>query len=198
MKKLSKPAKIAVVAAGASIIALTGGAGVLAATDATSTGTNPESSLIDKLVATFGLNKSDVQAVFDQERTERQAEQQLTQAVTDGKLTEDQKSKILAKQQEMQTFMDSLKDKTMDERRAAMDSKRTELRQWVTDNTIPQAYARFVMGMGGPRGGHGGPGMGGPGGRMHDDLDDTSKSSGSSNSTDTSNNATSSSTTTEG
>lgn len=164
MRKLRKPVKLAVVAAGASIIALTGGAGVLAATDSGTSGTNPESSLVDKLVAKFGLNKSDVQAVFDQERSERQAEHQqqltdrLTQAVTDGKLTEDQKSQILAKQQELQTFMDSLRGKTMEERRTAMDGKRTELEQWATTNSIPEEYARFAIGMGGRHGGPGGQG----------------------------------------
>lgn len=186
MRKLSKPAKLAVVAAGASIIAVAGGTGVLAATNNAAGGTNPESSLIDKLVTKFGLNKADVQAVFEQEHSEHEAQHQqqlegrLAQAVTDGTLTEDQKSKILAKQQQMQTFVDGLKGKTMQERRAATTSKRDELRQWATDNSIPQEYVRFALGMAGP---HGARGPGGHDSMMRgapDDAADPGSSSGSS------------------
>ncbi|MEO6077841.1 MAG: hypothetical protein ABIP54_03570, partial [Candidatus Andersenbacteria bacterium] len=53
----------------------------------------PAPSLIDALVQRFGLNKTDVQQVFDANRTAHQADRQqheadrLAQAVKDGKLT---------------------------------------------------------------------------------------------------------------
>ncbi len=64
------------------------------------------SSLVDKVAEKFNLNKDEVRNGFDENRTERQAEheqhyeERLTQAVKDGKLTEDQKSKVLAKHKE--------------------------------------------------------------------------------------------------
>lgn len=122
-----------------------------------------QDGLVDKIAQKFNLNKSDVKAVFDQDRADHQAkmqanvEKQLSQAVTDGKLTADQKDKILAKRKEMQASRDSdrdtMKNKTPAERKAAMEAKRTELEQWAKDNNIPTEYLRFVMG--------------GPGGRGH-------------------------------
>jgi len=128
--------------------------------------TSGESTLVDKIATKFNLNKSEVKAVFDTDRTEHEVEHQkkvedeLAQAVKDGKITSTQKDLILAKQKEikasMDTNRDSMKDKTQDERKAAMDQQRTDLENWAKTNNIPTEYLRFVMG-----GGHGGPGMGG-------------------------------------
>ena len=71
---------------------------------------NQMSSLVSKLAEKFGLNQGEVQAVFDQERSQRHAqmetlfEQQLTQDVKDGKITEAQKQLIIAKRQELQAW----------------------------------------------------------------------------------------------
>ena len=137
-----------------------------AATDSGAT----SSSIVDKLVAKFGLSKSDVQAVFDEDRTARDAERaqeiadKLAAAVTSGDLTQAQAGAITAKSKEMQTKReankDSMESMTSDERKAAMESERAEFKQWMSDNDIPEEYARFV---GGGRG-HGGPG--GPIGEM--------------------------------
>ncbi len=128
--------------------------------------TSGSDSLVSKIAQKFNLKTEDVQAVFTEDRNAREAEHQasiekeLTQAVTDGKITADQKDKIVAKQKELQTSMeanrDAMKDKTEAERKAAMDAKRTELEQWAKDNNIPTEFLRYV------HGGHGGPG--GPGG----------------------------------
>ncbi len=59
----------------------------------TTTSTNPQSSLIEKLVSKFNLNKDDVQKVFDEDRASHEAEQEtqtktkLDKLVTDGKIT---------------------------------------------------------------------------------------------------------------
>ncbi len=130
--------------------------------------TTTSTSLVDKLVAKFNLKKADVQAVFDQDRTEHQAARmsdektRLDQLVTDGKITADQETKIIAKQAEIKTFMDSLRDKTQAERQAAMKTQREADQKWATDNKIPMQYLH----MGGGRGGFGGHGHGGLDGDM--------------------------------
>lgn len=138
---------------------------------ATDTSQSPESSLVDKVANKFGLNKADVQKVFDEDRSARQTEREtkakeaLAQAVTDGKLTQAQADKITAKRAEMKTFMESLRDKTAAERHSAMDAKRDELQQWAKDNGIDESYLR-------PMGGRG-HGPGGPGGTRLDDSSTT-------------------------
>lgn len=150
-------------------IAFTGLAGVSAVSAASlATSTDGPTSLIEKLAAKFNLNKDEVKAVFEEERTARQAEHQqkveerLTQAVTDGKITADQKSKILAKAKELQAQREAnrtaMEGKTHEERKANMDANRTALEKWATDNGIAKEYLHFVMG-----GGHGHGGPGGPG-----------------------------------
>jgi hypothetical protein len=141
---------------------------VIGASVATADTSDPQSSLVQKISDKFKLNKSEVQAVFDEHRSEKRAaheakfEKRLTQAVEDGKITEDQKSKILAKHKELaarfESEKDSLKDKSPEERRAAMQSLRTELEQWAKDNGIDTKWLKgFVVK--GFKGGHGhGPG----------------------------------------
>lgn len=130
---------------------------------------DPMSSIVQKIADKFGLNKSDVQAVFDQERTERQAEMeakyetQLTQYVTEGKITEAQKQLIITKHKEMQanrqTERQTMQGKTAAERKTAMETKRTELETWASQNGIDVKYLMGGMGMKG----HGGfRGAGGP------------------------------------
>lgn len=71
--------------------------------------TSVRDTIVQKIAAKFGLKEADVQSVYDTQRTERQAEMQkrfeemLTQSVKDGKITEAQKTAILAKHKEMQT-----------------------------------------------------------------------------------------------
>jgi spore germination cell wall hydrolase CwlJ-like protein len=93
-----------------------------------------------------------VQSVFDAQRSEHQAQMKermsnrLTQLVTDKKITEAQKNLIIAKhdamQKEMQTMRDQMKDKTPEERRALMETKRVELEKWAKDNGIDLQYLK--------------------------------------------------------
>lgn len=118
-------------------------------------------ALIDKLAQKFNLNKSDVQDVFDEARTEHQAEMQqkleerLDAAVSDGKITGAQKDKIFAKVKEIRTQheadRDSMSNLTDEQRRTKMEQERTALKTWADENNIPEEYLHFV-GMGGPRG----------------------------------------------
>ncbi len=115
----------------------------------TESAADTKSSLIDRLAERFNLNKSDVEKVFEEERAEREKdrqqkmEQRLAQAVTDGKITEDQKAAILEKHQEMKAYMESIKDKPRAERKELMHTKMQELRQWAEDNNLEQ-YVHFL------------------------------------------------------
>ncbi|MFH0831217.1 MAG: hypothetical protein V1895_04125 [Parcubacteria group bacterium] len=128
-------------------------------------GAESRPTIIDKLVERFNLNKDEVQAVFDELRDERQAEhrakleERLQSAVDNGKLTTAQRDAILTKMQENQTFMESLKDKTPEERRAALKQHHQDLKAWADEQNIPQGFRMFV----GPGGHKGfGPGPRGP------------------------------------
>lgn len=141
-----------------------------AATDTSSNSTHPMSSLVDAIASKFNLDKSEVQAVFDEQKTKMETEreakvkEEVAQLVTDGKLTQAQADAINAKRAELQKEREANRDaatsKTRQEMKTEMDAKRTELKQWAKDNGISTEYLRYVMG--GPgRGGHGGPGFGG-------------------------------------
>lgn len=99
----------------------------------------------------------------------------LTQAVTDGKLTQAQADLITAKHAEIKTFLDSLQGKTAAERTAALTAQVATWKAWASSNNIPDAFFRIPEArgemmkgpgpMGGQRGGRGGfRGQGGPGG----------------------------------
>jgi ribosomal protein L19E len=151
--KVKKPL---VIAGAVSSIGLASILGVGAVSAATSNTANGGNTLVDKIASTFHLNKDDVQKVFDQNRADHEAqananvESELTQLVKDGKITDAQKSAILAKRTELQqqrdADKDSMKDKTPDERKAAMDAKRAELEKWVSDNGLTKNYLRYVVG----------------------------------------------------
>lgn len=119
------------------------------------TSANGQSTLIDKLVTKFNLNRDEVQKVFDEERASHQAEREqkmkerLDQAVKDGKLTQAQEDKLIAKLKEMQADRKNPKDATEadhEARKAKMD----EFRQWLKDNNIPEEFGMPMRGHGGP------------------------------------------------
>ncbi len=119
-------------------------------TFAQTTATDPHTSIIQKLVTKFGLKEDEVKAVFNEERAERQKEMQtrleerLTQAVTEGKITEDQKKLVLAKHEELQkereTNQEMMQNATPEERRAKMQERRQELQTWAEQNGIDIQY----------------------------------------------------------
>lgn len=171
--------KRTMVAAGAATVI--GAASMAGIANAAQTSTS--SSLVDKIAQRFNVDKNEVQKVFDEDRSSRQAameqryEERLTQAVKDGKLTEDQKSKLLAKHKELKAAMESKRDSmkaeresmeskteaerqaAMQQRKAEMDQQKADIEAWEKANNIPSGYLM----MGGPGGrGHG---FGGPGGQ---------------------------------
>lgn len=74
----------------------------------------------------FDENRSEMEAKHEAEEKSR-----LDQAVKDGKITQEQEDKIIAKLKEMkanrEANKDDLKDKTEAERKAAMEAKRQSL-----------------------------------------------------------------------
>lgn len=160
---------------------LGGSAFALSASAATST--DPGDSLASKISSKFNINKDEVKKVIDEDRAAHheehqkemltRAEERLTQAVKDGKLTEAQKTRILEYIKSQQSFFDSLKDKTGAERRTAMDTHRAEVQKWAKDNGMDEKY---VM-MGGPGNMRGGPG------RHHGDFENQQEQTSSATNT---------------
>ncbi len=102
-------------------VAWAGSSRVLAVT----TGKYPP--VVQKLIDKFGLKETEVQTVMDEVQTERQAamqsrfEERLTEAVKAGKLTEAQKTAILAKWKELA---------------AKREAERQELQNWAKQNGL--------------------------------------------------------------
>ncbi len=168
------------------------GVGLAHAANTSSTNTNPMSNLVDAIASKFNLNKTDVQAVFDEQHSQMETEREteikaeVAQLVTDGKLTQDQADKINAKRAELQkereanrTSDQSLSDA---ERKAKMDEHKTALDTWLKDNGIDQQYAYLLMG----GRGHGPGGPGGHGMRSDDQNSSSTNSTSSSDSSSTS------------
>jgi len=130
---------------------------------------NHMSSMVQTIADKFGLNKDEVQAVFDQSREEMEGQRQvayesrLTQLVSDGKITEAQKQLIMAKKTELrmnrQNNFATFQDKTQEERRAAMATERAALVTWAEENGIDATYLMLGQGWG--------PGKQGRSFRMH-------------------------------
>lgn len=164
-------------------VGATVGLGSLLAVAGASAATNTSGSdnIVSKIATKFNLNKDEVKAVFEEDRASREAEMQakveekLTQAVTDGKITEAQKTLITDKMAELKATRDANKDSfqnlTESERKVKMDEERTAIETWAADNNIPKEFLR----MAGPHGR--GPGGHGPrGGAPDDNTADTTTS----------------------
>ena len=126
---------------------------------------NPQNTLVQKIASKFGLNQDEVQKVFDEARDEHQAEMQkkheerLNQLVTDGKITEAQKTLLLNKHKELQAEREQNRDEwqnlTPEEKRSQMETRRTELETWAKENGINVENFHgegFMMKMGGRHG----------------------------------------------
>lgn len=170
----------------AAVTAVTGvtslGVAGLANAATSSTNNDPMSSLVDAIASKFKLNKTDVQKVFDEQRQANQAEREaeakteLAQLVTDGKLTQDQADKITAKRAEMQKEREANKANGQRPTDTEMETKRTALDKWFTDNNIPTDYRYLVFGGGHGRG-HGPDGDRGTRGKATQQSTTTTKTS---------------------
>ncbi|MCA9323559.1 hypothetical protein KC992_00475 [Candidatus Saccharibacteria bacterium] len=149
------------------------GAGSLLTIGAASAATSsPQNSIIDKLVTKFNLNKDDVQAVFDEQHSEMEAERQqefsdrLQAKVDDGTITAEQKTAIEQKWTELHDKMEELHDQelTREERHDQMKQFHDELKAWADEQGIDLTDI-------GPLGGRGMGGRHGGGHGMMGDSD---------------------------
>lgn len=145
------------------------GTAVHAATDTTaSSANNPMSSLIEKIASKFNLKTSDVQAVFDEERTAREAEMQtkISDALKTAGFTDTQISALQTKQKEQReagkTWRDAHPNATQDEIKTQRDSEKSAMDAWAKEQGIDMTKVQDALKTAGvgPRGGrgHGGPG----------------------------------------
>lgn len=129
--------------------------------------TSQKTSIIERIASRFNLNKDDVQGVFNeqfkahQEEMTQRFETRLSEAVSKGTITEEQKSLILAKHEELQkereTNLEARRNMTPEERRADAEKHRDEMKAWAESNNIPSE----LVGIGMRDGAHGrGGGMG--------------------------------------
>lgn len=119
---------------------------------------NPFNSLAQKIANKFGLNRDDVQAVFTEHKSEVKAkhsdrqEDRLSKLVSEGKITEAQKTLIINKQKELAekraANKGSLKDLSKEELRSKMEAERAELEKWAKDNGIDLKYLMGTFGPG--------------------------------------------------
>lgn len=135
---------VAAVALGATLLFRTG------VVNAQEVQQNPSDTLVIKIAQKFGLNQSDVQAVFKEHHDEMHTqmlakfEERLAQDVKDGKITEVQKQLIIAKHKEikdqMLSHVQDVKNLSAEERKAAMQKQRTELEAWAKEHNIDMKY----------------------------------------------------------
>lgn len=145
--KIILPILGAVVIAGGSILSST-------LVSAQETSTQPQ-SIIQRIAQRFNLSEADVKTVFEQERQEHQAqmkaelETRLTQAVTDGKINQEQKAAILNKFADMKADKvdpGQFKNLTKEQRKAEMDQKKADLEAWAKDSGLTLEVLQSLMG----------------------------------------------------
>ena len=107
-------------------------------------------SLVAEISQKFGLNQADVQSVFDIHRIQMHEQmlvelsERLSESVSEGKITEAEKQLLLDKHKEMAAQRESDRQnwqtKTIEERKALMQTKHQELINWAEVNGIDLKY----------------------------------------------------------
>jgi hypothetical protein len=116
-------------------------------------------NLVTEIAQRFNLKESDVQDVVNQVRTSQHTamklkwEERLSKEVTDGKITDAQKTAIIAKHDELQKQFDALSGLSKADRKAKISEIQAELKKWATDNGLDTKFLGLI-GIGG-RFGHG-------------------------------------------
>jgi len=125
--------------------------------------------MVQFIAERFGLNEDEVLTAMEDfheqhhEEMGAQFENRLTQAVLDGKITEEQREMILQKHEEMraerENNWEAFRNMTPEERRDEIMAHHEELKNWAEENGVDLSY--FNMGIGRGSGMHGmGRGMG--------------------------------------
>lgn len=106
--------------------------GTLGFSTATASDEKSYPPIIQKLAERFNLNQDEVMNVFEEVRGEHHAfmatnfEEHLDEMVSEGKITEEQKQKILENHEELQAKMDEWKDLSPEERHEKMKAWQEE------------------------------------------------------------------------
>lgn len=151
----------------AAVAVTTVAAGGLLGVSAASAHGNGEhkDELVTKLAEKFNVDKSEVEAVFEAQHAEMEAEREaersehLQSLVDSGKITAEQKTALEAKFEEMHTKREELKDQnlTRKEIHDKMDEARDSFEAWAEEQGIdldairPERGARGEFGHGGPK-----------------------------------------------
>jgi hypothetical protein len=126
-------------------------------------------SIAQRIATKFNLNKDEVKAEIDaqheEDHTAREAEMkqnretQLQELVDSGKITADQKTAIIAKEDETHTKMEELRNngKTREENKEAHKALHDEFKTWVESQNISMDDIRPADGPEGMGRGHHGP-----------------------------------------
>lgn len=134
------------------------GAGAIFKVSLTEAAANPRTDMIQYLAQKLGLDQSKVQSAFDSYHSEQRAarQQQMTDRLTtyldglvkQGKITEAQKTAILAKHSELQQIHETTdwSTKTPEERRTAMEKQRADLEAWAKKEGIDISFLQFGFG----------------------------------------------------
>ncbi len=148
-KKILLPAAVAVIVTAAAAY---GAIGVSAQQS------NRQDSLVKRIAERFGLNESEVQAVFDEMKEEHQQEmqlkfeQRLEEAVENGLITEEQKKLIQVKHAEFLTEREenreAIKNMTPEESKKAMEQHKQEMDKWAEENGLDMKMYFFGGGKG--------------------------------------------------
>jgi len=114
-----------------SALSVIGVAGLAGSGLASAEADTDSTSLITKVAQKFNLNEEEVKSIFEEDQAARKSEKQarqterLQEAVDDGDITAEQKTKIETKLKELQT---------------ELQSERDELKKWATDNNVDAKY----------------------------------------------------------
>ncbi len=112
-----------------------------------------KATMITRLAQKLGVSEDKVKSAFDEIHSEHQTEmkqnmeQKLTELVSQGKLTETQKTAIIAKMEELRTKHQNIKAEmqnlTPEERKAKMEAERAELEAWAKSQGIDLSILPF-------------------------------------------------------
>lgn len=149
MKKIIIASTVATLSAAVLI-----GGTVFAATNQTSASSDPNSSLISAVATKFNLKESDVKAVFDEQRAKQQqarenkVKEEISQLVSNKKLTQEQANKIIAKRAELAKERQANKADKSNTTQTDHEAKKSELKKWLSDNGIDSNYVYLLTGRG--------------------------------------------------
>ena len=127
--------------------------GTIGITRANAEDTTTYLPIVERLAERFGLNIDEVETVFEEERAEHHAEMlqsfedRLTEAVTNGKITEVQKQAILEKHEEMAAKMEELRSQNLsgNEMHKQMRAFHEEFKSWAEDQGIEFPFMIFKL-----------------------------------------------------